>query len=158
MKKCTHPPPRTGAALPQSRSAVGSVVVICRQFWKQDFGKAALEAFVRRGDDVAAVFCAPEKGRPDPLRLAAMSRAIAEHVARSFDARVCTPAYDALFARGYIAENSMHSTGLAIDLDTCVGCQACATSCKEWNTQAYSAPLSDVNPYGADPKIGRAHV
>ena len=24
-----------------------------------------------RGDDVAAVFCAPEKGRPDPLRLAA---------------------------------------------------------------------------------------
>ena len=38
---------------------------------QQDFGKAALEAFVRRGDDVAAVFCAPEKGRPDPLRLAA---------------------------------------------------------------------------------------
>ncbi len=26
--------------------------------------------------------------------------------------------------------------GLVIDLDTCVGCQACATSCKEWNTQA----------------------
>ena len=23
--------------------------------------------------------------------------------------------------------------GLVIDLDTCVGCQACATSCKEWN-------------------------
>ncbi len=38
---------------------------------QQDFGKAALEAFVKRGDDVAAVFCAPEKGRPDPLRLAA---------------------------------------------------------------------------------------
>ena len=38
---------------------------------QQDFGKAALEAFIRRGDDVAAVFCAPEKGRPDPLRLAA---------------------------------------------------------------------------------------
>jgi Fe-S-cluster-containing dehydrogenase component len=29
--------------------------------------------------------------------------------------------------------------GLVIDLDTCVGCQACATSCKEWNTQGYSA-------------------
>ncbi len=25
--------------------------------------------------------------------------------------------------------------GLVIDLDTCVGCQACATSCKDWNHQ-----------------------
>ena len=41
--------------------------------------------------------------------------------------------------------------GLVIDLDICVGCQACATSCKEWNTQGYSAPLTDENPYGADP-------
>jgi Fe-S-cluster-containing dehydrogenase component len=39
--------------------------------------------------------------------------------------------------------------GLAIDLDTCVGCQACVVSCKEWNTGGYPAPLSDVNPYGA---------
>ena len=38
---------------------------------QQDFGKATLEAFLNRGDEVAAVFCAPEKGRPDPLRLAA---------------------------------------------------------------------------------------
>ena len=38
---------------------------------QQDFGKATMEAFLKRGDDVAAVFCAPEKGRPDPLRLAA---------------------------------------------------------------------------------------
>src|ERR1700712_356298 len=37
---------------------------------QQDFGKAALEGFLARGDEVAAVFCAPEKGRPDPLRLA----------------------------------------------------------------------------------------
>lgn len=43
---------------------------------QQDFGKAALEAFVKRGDDVAAVFCAPEKGRPDPLRLAAEAAGI----------------------------------------------------------------------------------
>ncbi|MFO0994680.1 MAG: 4Fe-4S dicluster domain-containing protein [Hyphomicrobiales bacterium] len=41
--------------------------------------------------------------------------------------------------------------GLVIDLDTCVGCQACATSCKEWNTQGYSAPLTDEDPYGANP-------
>ena len=38
---------------------------------QQDFGKATLEAFLNRGDEVVAVFCAPEKGRPDPLRLAA---------------------------------------------------------------------------------------
>lgn len=40
---------------------------------QQDFGKAALEAFLERGDTVAGVFCAPERpgARPDPLRLAA---------------------------------------------------------------------------------------
>ncbi len=40
--------------------------------------------------------------------------------------------------------------GLVIDLDTCVGCQACAVSCKEWNTGGLAAPLSDKNPYQAD--------
>jgi methionyl-tRNA formyltransferase len=40
---------------------------------QREFGKAALDAFVGRGDTVAGVFCAPEKpGEPaDPLRLAA---------------------------------------------------------------------------------------
>jgi Fe-S-cluster-containing dehydrogenase component len=50
--------------------------------------------------------------------------------------------------------------GLVIDLDTCVGCQACATSCKEWNTQGYSAPLTDRNPYDSDPMgvwLNRVH-
>ena len=41
--------------------------------------------------------------------------------------------------------------GLVIDLDTCVGCQACATSCKEWNAGGHSAPLTDIDPYGAEP-------
>lgn len=41
--------------------------------------------------------------------------------------------------------------GLVIDLDICVGCHACATSCKEWNTSGYSAPLTDLDPYGAEP-------
>ncbi|MGE4247733.1 MAG: 4Fe-4S dicluster domain-containing protein [Parvibaculaceae bacterium] len=41
--------------------------------------------------------------------------------------------------------------GLLIDLDICVGCQACAVSCKEWNTQGYHAPLTDENPYESDP-------
>lgn len=51
--------------------------------------------------------------------------------------------------------------GLVIDLDICVGCQACATSCKEWNTGGYSAPLSDHDPYGTDPSgawLNRIHT
>ncbi len=41
--------------------------------------------------------------------------------------------------------------GLVIDLDTCVGCQACAVNCKEWNTGGYMAPLTDERPYDSDP-------
>ena len=45
---------------------------------QQDFGKAVLEAFVARGDQVSAVFCAPEKegARPDALRAAAEEKGI----------------------------------------------------------------------------------
>lgn len=50
-----------------------------------------------------------------------------------------------------LPETTNKKLGLVIDLDTCVGCQACATSCKEWNTSGYPAPLSDIEPYGADP-------
>ena len=41
--------------------------------------------------------------------------------------------------------------GLVIDLDTCVGCHACAVGCKEWNSGGIAAPLTDENPYGKDP-------
>ena len=37
--------------------------------------------------------------------------------------------------------------GLVIDLDTCVGCHACAVNCKEWNAGGHSGPLTDWNPY-----------
>src|SRR5690625_1126112 len=50
--------------------------------------------------------------------------------------------------------------GLVIDLDICVGCHACAVSCKEWNTGGYGAALSDQEPYGADPSgtwLNRIH-
>ena len=51
--------------------------------------------------------------------------------------------------------------GLVIDLDTCVGCHACVVNCKEWNTSGYGAPLSDQDPYGADPSgtvLNRVHT
>ena len=38
--------------------------------------------------------------------------------------------------------------GLVIDLDLCVGCHACATACKEWNSGGHMAPLPDFNAYG----------
>ena len=41
--------------------------------------------------------------------------------------------------------------GLVVDLDTCVGCHACATNCKEWNASGHSGPLTDLDPYGAQP-------
>ncbi|MCC6068954.1 methionyl-tRNA formyltransferase [Ferrovum sp. PN-J185] len=45
---------------------------------QQDFGKAVLDAFLARGDDVLAVFCAPEKdgAKADPLRVAAQEKQI----------------------------------------------------------------------------------
>lgn len=41
--------------------------------------------------------------------------------------------------------------GLVIDLDICVGCHACAVNCKEWNSGGVAAPLTDLEPYGAEP-------
>jgi methionyl-tRNA formyltransferase len=45
---------------------------------QQDFGKSVLEAFLARGDTVAAVFCAPEKegAKADPMRLAAQEKGL----------------------------------------------------------------------------------
>ncbi len=41
--------------------------------------------------------------------------------------------------------------GLVIDLDPCVGCHACAVSCKEWNTQGEAGLLPDYDKYGPEP-------
>ena len=45
---------------------------------QQDFGKAVLEAFLARGEQVAGVFCAPEKpgARPDALKVAAQEKGV----------------------------------------------------------------------------------
>ena len=55
---------------------------------QQDFGKAVLEAFLARGDQVAAVFCAPEKegARPDALRAAAQEKGLKVHQFKSLRA------------------------------------------------------------------------
>jgi Fe-S-cluster-containing dehydrogenase component len=45
----------------------------------------------------------------------------------------------------------MTQLALVIDLNVCVGCHACVTSCKEWNTSGSAGPMVDQNPYGADP-------
>jgi methionyl-tRNA formyltransferase len=52
---------------------------------QQDFGKSVLEVFLARGDDVAAVFCAPEKegARPDALRGAAQAKGLTVHQFKS---------------------------------------------------------------------------
>jgi methionyl-tRNA formyltransferase len=45
---------------------------------QQDFGKAVLEAFLARGDEVAGVFCAPEKpgAKADALKTAAQEKGV----------------------------------------------------------------------------------
>ena len=52
---------------------------------------------------------------------------------------------------GLPAEPAGRKLGLVIDLDACVGCHACAVNCKEWNSGGAAAPLTDLDPYGADP-------
>src|SRR5918994_4978582 len=66
---------------------------------QQDFGKAVLEAFLARGDQVAAVFCAPEKegARPDTLRVAAQEKGLKVHQFKSLKA---PEAVDAMKAAG----------------------------------------------------------
>ena len=41
--------------------------------------------------------------------------------------------------------------GLAIDLDTCVGCHACAVACKEWNGESLMGGAPDYDAWGKTP-------
>ena len=79
---------------------------------QQDFGKAVLEAFLARGDQVAGVFCAPEKegAKADALRTAAQERGLkvfqfpslraeeAHHAMRGLDADLGIMAFVLQFA------------------------------------------------------------
>jgi Fe-S-cluster-containing dehydrogenase component len=46
-------------------------------------------------------------------------------------------------------QEAMTQLALVIDLNVCVGCHACVTSCKQWNTSGAAGPLVDEQPYGA---------
>ncbi len=46
----------------------------------------------------------------------------------------------------------MKKLGLLIDVDTCVGCHACAVACKEWNAKsAMGGAVPDYDAYGTAP-------
>ena len=45
----------------------------------------------------------------------------------------------------------MSQLALVIDLNVCVGCHACVTSCKEWNTSGTAGYMADMNPFSKDP-------
>jgi methionyl-tRNA formyltransferase len=79
---------------------------------QQEFGKQVLEAFLARGDEVAGVFCEPDKAgaKADVLREAAQARGLtvyqfsslrspyAEHAMRELDADIGVMAYVTQFA------------------------------------------------------------
>jgi methionyl-tRNA formyltransferase len=91
---------------------------------QKDFGKAALEAFIKRGDTVAGVFCAPEKPgeAPDALRVAAEQAGVAvfalpslrveeaRHALKSLNVDVAVLAYVLQFVPQDFATIPRHGT------------------------------------------------
>jgi methionyl-tRNA formyltransferase len=91
---------------------------------QQEFGKAVLEAFVARGNEIAGVFCAPGPpgGRPDPLRIAAeesglklfqfksYSTAEAQNALRGLKADIGIMAYVLIFAPRAFVSIPRHGT------------------------------------------------
>ncbi len=91
---------------------------------QQDFGKATLEAFLARGDEVAGVFCKPEKPgeKPDALRAAAdalglkvfqfasLKSAEAEQAMRDLNADIGVMAFVLQFAPQTLVNIPKHGT------------------------------------------------
>src|SRR5258708_1753032 len=46
----------------------------------------------------------------------------------------------------------MTQLALVIDLNVCVGCHACVTSCKEGNTSGSAWPPAALHPYSQEPE------
>lgn len=91
---------------------------------KQDFGKAAFEAFLTRGDEITAVLCSPENAgtKPDVLRQAAEAHGLkvfqfaslksqeAEQAMRDLDADLGVMAYVLQFVPQSLVNISKHGT------------------------------------------------
>ena len=91
---------------------------------QQDFGKAALDAFVARGDEVAAVFSAPDQpgARPDALHVAALAMGLpvlqfaslrsidAEQALRALEVDLAVMAYVLQFAPQTLLNIPKHGT------------------------------------------------
>jgi methionyl-tRNA formyltransferase len=91
---------------------------------QQEFGKAALQAFIARGDEVAGVFCMPEKtgAKPDALREAAQALGLplfqfeslrsseAEHAMRELNADLGVMAYVLQFVPQHFVNIPRHGT------------------------------------------------
>lgn len=91
---------------------------------QQDFGKAVLEAFLARGDQIAGVFCKPEKPgeKPDALRAAAEAAGLkvfqlpslkspeAEQAMRDLDVDIGIMAYVLQFAPQSFVNIPKHGT------------------------------------------------
>src|ERR1043166_7814364 len=91
---------------------------------QQDFGKAVLQAFVARGDEVAGVFVAPDKegAKPDPLKVAAQEKGLqlfqfasyrqaqAQEALRKLNVDIGIMAYVLLFAPQEFVNIPKHGT------------------------------------------------
>lgn len=91
---------------------------------QQEFGKAVLEAFLARGDQVAGVFCKPEKpgDKPDALRAAAQAQGLpvfqfaslkgpeAEQAMRALEADIGIMAYVLQFVPQSLVQIPKHGT------------------------------------------------
>ncbi len=91
---------------------------------QQEFGKAVLEAFLARGDQVAGVFCKPEKpgDKPDALRAAAQVQGLpvfqfaslkgpeAEQAMRALEADIGIMAYVLQFVPQSLVQIPKHGT------------------------------------------------
>ena len=105
---------------------------------QQDFGKAVLEAFLARGDEVAGVFCAPEKpgARPDVLKTAAEEKGLtlfqfpslkspeAEDAMRGLNADIGIMAYVLQFAPQSLRRPSPRTARSSITRACCRGIAA----------------------------------
>ena len=73
------------------------------------------------------------------------------HGEGSREARQRGTSLPARHAEGAGAETLAKQLALVIDLNVCVGCHACVTACKQWNTSGSAGPLADQHAYEASP-------